>query len=173
MQDKEEGEDLESAEYNNGNDKDFSNNNVDEELNLDNDQDTQIPIVDVVDDFDRLNFLGGVVSPGGAVNVVTRIIRTLSNNKGSCSNRGVMECFHRERAVVVAILSKTWKTMLTLVGVPFLASTQRHMCPSGHHVWRFLSEDMYEWHKEDKCVVCKAARFHKVKGKLQPVRVLF
>ena len=32
---------------------------------------------------------------------------------------------------------------------------------------------MYEWHKEDKCDVCNAARFHNVKGKLQPVKVLF
>jgi hypothetical protein len=161
MQDDEEGEDSESDEDNNGNDEDISNNNADEEFNLGSDEDTQIPIADVVDDFDILNFLGGIVSPGGAVNVVTHIIRMLSDNKGRSSNRGVMECFHRERATFVANLPKTWETMLKLLGVPFLASVQRHMCPNGHHVLRFLSEDMYECHKEDTCVVCNAARCHK------------
>ena len=51
MQDEEEGEDSGSYEDNNGNAEDISNNNADEELYSGNDEDTQIPIVDVVDDF--------------------------------------------------------------------------------------------------------------------------
>ena len=81
MQDEEEGEDSESEEDNNDNDEDISNNNADEELYSCNDEDTQIPIVDVVDAFDRLNLLGGVVSQGGAVDVLTHIIRTVSDNR--------------------------------------------------------------------------------------------
>ena len=62
-------------------------------------------------------------------------------------------------------LPKLWHAMLKLLDVPSLASTARHMCPDGHHVWRFLPEGMYEMHKEDKCEVCNKARFHTLKCK--------
>ena len=97
----------------------------------------------------------------------------LCDKKGSSSNRGVIECFNMERDTFTVEFSKTWDTMLKLLDVLSLASMFRHMCQDGHRVWRFLPEDMYEMHKEDKYEVCNKARFHTLKGKLKPVRVIF
>jgi hypothetical protein len=52
---------------------------------------TKITVVDVVDNLRKLYYSGVVVSPGGALDIATQIIRMLSDNKGSSSSRGAME----------------------------------------------------------------------------------
>ena len=172
-QDEEDEEDAESESEGNGNDVGGAIGDDVHEFDHEDDDDQLTFPAEHFHDLDKLEYLGGAVSPGSAVNILTHIIRTLSDKKGSSSNRGVIDCFNRERDAFEADLPKTWDTMLKVLDVPSLASTVRHMCPDGHRVWRFLPDDMYEFHKDDKCDVCNAARFHTVKGQIKPVRVLY
>ncbi len=91
----------------NNNDTDGDVNDLSDALEDATRINVKFQIDNVVDEDSKLDYLGGQVSPGGAVNILTNIIRTLSDKKGSSSNRGVIQRFIMERDAFKVDLPKT------------------------------------------------------------------
>ena len=121
-----------------------------------------------------IDYLASHVSEGSTLNMLSHIVRTICDRKGSMSNESVISCFERERdAFGARDLPICWGYVLKKLDVPELSSSCRHMCKNGHHVWRHLPNKMFKLHENDKCPICEHPRFQKVRGMLKHVRVLF
>jgi hypothetical protein len=117
--------------------------------------------------------LASLVSEGSTVNMLSHIVRSICDRKGSLSNESMISCFERERdAFRAKDLPGCWGSVLKKLDIPELSSSCRHMCKNGHHVWRHFPHKMFKLHENDKCPVCEHPQFQKVRGTLKPVRVL-
>ncbi len=121
-----------------------------------------------------IDYLASLVSEVNTVNMLSHIVRTICDKKGSVSSESVISCFERERnAFGTEDLPRCWDFVLKKLDVPELSSSCMHMYKNGHHVWRHLPNKMFKLHENDKCLVCQNPRFQKVCGMLKHVRVLY
>jgi hypothetical protein len=137
-----------------------------EDLDEEDDEESEVPVKegmhfvgagDDSDDFDistdfvnpsLIDYLASHVSEGSTVNMMSHIVRTICDRKGSKSNELVISCFERERdAFGAKYLPRCWGSVLKKLDVPELSSSCRPMCKNGHHVWRHLPNKMFKLHE--------------------------
>ena len=107
-----------------------------------------------------IDYLASPVFEGTTIYMLSHIVRTICDRKGSVSNESMISCFERERdAFGTEDLPKCWGYVLKKFDVPELFSSCRHNCKNGHHAWRHLPNKMFKLHENDKCPVCQHPRF--------------